>query len=382
MSASQKPLKVLILYTKVGGGHESIAYGLSERLQEYFSGRIEVMLEDPTNNSTDLAYQLSTAVSPDLFNQLSKLVFNPSVTKLWRGLQSFIHEEKLAETIRTTNPDLIISTYFLLTEEVKKVLRDEGKSIPLVVYIADPFTPHPIWLVREVDLYISFDREHLPQTKKFPNISDTVIPIGMPIRKAFYKKYDRSKTLSSIHLDPEKFTIFFGGSGSGMDQLERIAQRYKEELSSGSQALFFTGRNGVLKQALKLLFRNCRNVHIFGYLEAEEVAAFMQASDVFVGKVGPNAMFETVLSGVVPIATPPILEQEKGNRSFIEKEKIGFLTKNTSETINLLKKFMTHRDILQEYQTRMKNVRENLLKKESNEFPKFITWVEKACSLS
>lgn len=379
MQSSKKILKVLILYTKVGGGHESIAYGLKERLEEVLGERIEITLSDPTNSSTGVAYQLGTTISPELFNMSYNLLNSPIMSKIWRGVQSFIHEDELHKTIRTVNPDLIISTYFLLSEEVKKVLRHEHLDVPLVVYIADPFTPHSIWIAKDIDLYLSFDLDHLPSSKQVPDITGNVIPVGMPIRRAFYKTYNKKETYESVGFDPEKFTIFFGGSGHGMDHLERVAQKYKEDLSATTQALFFTGRNPVLRRALKVLFRNCPNVHVFGYVQAEEMASYMQIADVFVGKVGPNAMFETVLSGLIPIATPPILEQERGNRDFIEKEGIGFLAKNASETLELLEKLAQDKTLLLEPQKRLSSVRKILTEREKKGFPQFIEWIEKRC---
>jgi len=379
MSGSKKTLKVLIFYTKVGGGHESIAYSLKERLEDSLGKNVEVILKDPTNSSTGFAYQVGATISPELFNMSHKLLNQPLVTKLWRGVQSLVHEEELNEIIHATNPDLIISTYFLLSEEVHKVILKQERSIPLAVYIADPFTPHPIWLAKGVDVYLSFDREHLPHSKQFPDIKKSVIPIGMPIRKAFYKAYSKKATCKALDLNPDVFTIFFGGSGYGMDQLERVAQKYMENLASHTQALFFTGRNPVLRRTLKVLCRKNPNVRIFGYLDAEAMASYMQVADVFVGKVGPNAMFETVLSGLVPIATPPILEQEKGNREFITKEKIGFLTKNTSETLELLEKVADDRKYLEKYQKEIKRVRDDLVQKEQQGFPQFLHWIEKHC---
>lgn len=377
----RKKLRILILYAKVGGGHESITHGLKERFEEYFNSSVEVILADPTPRSIKLTYQLSATLAPSLYNfmMFNAVAKKPAIMKLLREFQSSMHEEKLLKLIHQADPDLILSTYFLFSEEVKVLLRREGKTIPLVVYIADPFTPHPIWLARDVDLFLSFDKKHLPRGKKLPSIDNKVIPIGMPIRKDFYKIYNKRKTLTSLHFNSDKMTILFGGSGLGIDHLERIAADFRE-LKLDVQALFLCGRNRVLQRGLRMLFHNNKSVRVFGHLTSEEVASFMQASDLFIGKVGPNVMFETVLSGLVPIATPPMLSQEKGNRKFIEGTKIGFLTESTAETLKLIKKIVYDPSLLEKPRKRIHEERKSLIQKENSGFPQFVKWVQKHCA--
>lgn len=370
----KRKTRVLITYIKTGGGHKSIAEGLKERLEEAFGDNIEIIISDPVNSWMDYAYQASAAVSPVLFNLFYSLSKSPRFITTARKVNSLVNEKKLKKYIRLINPDIIISTHFLIADEAKDIRKEDGREIPVVIYIADPFHPHPIWFNSSVDLFLSFDRENLP--KNIPSKKkDKIIPIGMPIRKAFFRTYNREKVLKEMGFQPDKFTIVFGGSGSGMDRLERVANKFKE-LESDSQAIFICGSNKVIQKALTVLFRNTPQVKVFGYLPSETVAAILQSSDLFIGKVGPNIMFESILSGIPIIATPPILGQEILNRKFIKSKKLGVLTKSSTETIKCLQKILKKPETIQQQKNNMIALRDRLMKREENGLPQFINWME------
>lgn len=367
--------KILILYTKVGDGHKSIAYALKDKLINHFGSNIEITTADSLNPYMDFSYQASTILSPRMFNLFYKVSKRPLVIKIWRELNSLLQDQKLEEVLEKDNPDLVISTHFLLTKEVKEILLREGKKTPVVVYIADPFSMHPVWFTHEIDLFLSFDLEHLPNGVYKSIYDKKTIPIGMPLRKHFLKKYDREKILKRLNLNPKKFTILFGGSGSGMDQLERIANPFRD-LKLPCQSIFICGRNTVLKKALSVLFRNSKNIRILGTVTSKEMAEYMQSSDLLIGKAGPNVMFEAILSEVPIIATPPILGQELGNRKFIKSNDIGFLTVNSTQTVKLVKKIVDNPTILQKKRDKIKKIKDTLISVENNGLPKFVHWIE------
>lgn len=376
MTEKNHPLKVLIFYTKVGGGHESIAQSLKEHLEEYFERKVEVVMIDPIGSIMESTYYLSTVASSKIYSLFFKISQKSLPMTILKKINEFMNIDKLRNLVEEHDPDLVISTHFSFAQEVKMATKNFNKNIPVVLYIADPFTMHPVWFKNNVDLYLSYDIEHIKTLNLPPHFFERLIPIGMPIRRAFYEKYNKDKTLSMEGLDPYKTTIFFGGSGSGMDRIERLVQPFLDSFHD-CQALFFCGRNELLEKALKILIKKHPNVRVYGYTPSESLAAFMQASDLFVGKVGPNIMFESVLSGLPLIATPPVLDQEKGNRDFIEREGLGFLTNNTEQTLAILEKVLKSPDLLAKSKENMQRARNMLLSIEEEGYPRFFAWIEK-----
>lgn len=67
-----------------------------------------------------------------------------------------------------------------------------------------------------------------------------------------------------------------------------------------------------------------------------EIAPFMAASDVIMGKAGPNVLFEALALERPFIATTYFPGQEKGNLQFMQRHDIGRVALNLEEQLELL----------------------------------------------
>jgi len=370
--------RILILYAKVGGGHESLAWGIKERLEQAFPDKLKIELIDPIAAVFNPAYQISTMLTPDIYNLFYRYFLQKQYSKkIVKKINQLLHQSKLKDILEKFKPHMIISTHYLFSSEVKTIIAKQGDHIPVVEYIADPYAPQ-LFSFTGIDLFLSFDLKHLQTLKKQGINIDykKIIPIGMPLRMEFYKTYNRNTVQKEIGFNPKKYTILFGGSGSGMDNLERIASGISE-LPYDFQAIFVCGRNIILKKALNIAFAKRKDIKVFGFIPSIQVARLMQASDVFVGKAGPNVLCETTMSLLPIIATPPILGQEKGNRNFIQKANIGLLSTTSSQTLQLLKKILQNPTLLDIQRKNLKQSRRDILLMEKKGFPKFIQWMEK-----
>ncbi len=370
-----KKLRILIFYAEVGGGHESLAEGLKERLEELFPHQTSIRLIDPLTSIARPAYQLSVLVSPKFYDLFYRLSQRTLTKRLISRINYFVHEEKIKHILEAHQPDLILSTHFFFSSEVKEVILKNGLQIPVVVYIADPLSPHPAWFSSKTDLNLTFDRSYLPDLTPYGIADSRVIAIGIPVQKSFYATYNREKIRKKLGLDPYKFTILFGGSGLGMDHLERLAKPVCD-LDGDFQCIFLCGKNTILFKTLKLLLHDRKNMKCFRYLHNEEVAQIMQSADLFVGKAGPNVMFECIFSNLPQIVTPPMLNQERGNREFIKKNSLGLLSVNTQQTVGYLKKFLSHPTTLTTYRKKSEDMRKKLIKIEQKGLKEFAEWIK------
>lgn len=378
MKPKDKQVKVLLLYAKVGGGHESIAKAIGQRLEEEFGDSLNLKMIDPTNSFMNSAYQVSTLISTRFYNLAYRLLQKVSqdrlTQKLLDSLAVFFYDDSLKKVISECKPDFIISTHFMFTQKAKQLVVELGMNTKVAVYIADPFSIHPVWIADNTDLYLCYDEAYLPKEFAYLKSQNKIISVGMPIRSEFYQTYDRLKIRKELGLDPDAFTIYFGGSGYGMDNLERLIQPFKE-LESGCQAIFVCGRNKILEKGLKMIANGKNNIRVLGYLEGREVASNMQASDLFVGKVGPNVMFETILSGIPGVATPPILAQERGNRVFMDREGIGFLSYNPTQTMNIIRRIIQHPEMVKQRKERIEKVAKQTREREEKGMKLFFDWM-------
>ena len=150
----------------------------------------------------------------------------------------------------------------------------------------------------------------------------------------------RAETLKRLGLDPERFTVFLQGGGEGAAKFGHTVERVLA-LSQDLQVILATGTN----QALLTRFKGARNLYALPF--TKEIAPYMAAADVIMGKAGPNMLFESVALGKPFIATAYIPGQEQANLEFIQRHALGWVALTAEQQRALLLKLLANPDELQ-----------------------------------
>ena len=95
---------------------------------------------------------------------------------------------------------------------------------------------------------------------------------------------------------------------------------------------------------------------IKGY--TENTHKYLQASDLVIGKAGPNLLFETVATQTPFFAISHIAGQEDGNLDIIKKYKLGFVEENPVKAIKLTRKIIRNPKILKRFQKPLQRLSE------------------------
>jgi UDP-N-acetylglucosamine:LPS N-acetylglucosamine transferase len=139
----------------------------------------------------------------------------------------------------------------------------------------------------------------------------------------------RAATLTPLGLTPDRFTVFLQGGGEGA---ARFARTVENVLAVGPelQIVLACGTNA----ALLARFAQVERVAALPF--TAEIAPYMAAADVVMGKAGPNSLFEAVTLGRPFIATAYIPGQEAANLRFIRKHGLGWVALRPDEQFSLL----------------------------------------------
>ena len=101
-----------------------------------------------------------------------------------------------------------------------------------------------------------------------------------------------------------------------------------------------TGTN----RALHERYKNVHNLATLSY--TKEIATYMAAADVIMGKAGPNMLFESVMLGKPFIATAYIPGQEQANLPFIQRHGLGWVALQSEDQYSLLNRLIQNPDQL------------------------------------
>jgi UDP-N-acetylglucosamine:LPS N-acetylglucosamine transferase len=315
LSAEAKS-SILIFTSKTGGGHISLAEALRDRLQD----RCRIEIIDPQPDIIHLHYRLVTRHALWLWAAEFRATNHPGPARVAHRLYTALISGRVEAALRAAKPDLVISTYSFLTSEVTHAIQRSGRSIPFVILFADPNGVHQTWLAEhQAAAFFAPTRETYDQALAAGFDRQRLHLTGWPVRTQFYRAspYARADLLAELGLDPKCFTLFLQGGGEGS---ARFVSTIEAVLAVPTvQVILATGTN----QSLHKRFSGLERLYALPF--TKDIARYMAAADVVMGKAGPNTLFEAVTLGKPFIATAYIPGKEQANLEFIKRHGLGWV---------------------------------------------------------
>ena len=334
------PQNILLLTSKTGGGHISLSESLRDRLEQ----RYTLEMVDPQPSFLHLHYRLVSRYALWLWSAEFRLSDTPRQAHFAHRLFTPLVARALKRTIERLQPAMIITTYPFLTYEVMQVLTGMDKRIPFVMLFADPNRVHASWLTeRRASALLAPTQETYEQALAANFDPQRLHMVGWPVRAQFSRaasEVRRGEMLVKLGLDPARFTVFLQGGGEGAAQFGRTIERVLAS-SDNLQVILATGTNS----SLFTRFKSVRNLYALPF--TKEIAPFMAAADVIMGKAGPNMLFESITLGKPFIVTTYIPGQEEANLEFIRRHQLGWIALDPDQQGMLLTSLSTNSSELQ-----------------------------------
>lgn len=319
MSAkSNSSPKILILYSKTGGGHFRVARSVEKELKQ-LNPACHVTLYDGLEQTN---YGLRTNPSKGFLLLTSKLLHlynagylatnNHLGTKLLRKDIKETWGANLRKVIDEQSPDIIISTHHFLSPST---IKGPKPAVPFLMVVSDLGHPHKIWFDSLLHTIFVLDRnmvnyansmldEHKLKNKVRPEIINCGFPIGVHLGK---------RTDKQLHN-----TLLLMGGGAGTGNLEEQAIKLVKSFPN-KKIIVVCGNNEKLK--IKLLNKNIRNLQVYGFIN--NIDKVIDQSDIVITKAGPNTIMENILHNKPLIITSWVGMQEKGNGDYVKKLGVG-----------------------------------------------------------
>lgn len=354
-----KRKSILILTSKTGGGHLSLAEALRDLLESgapTTEGEHEqyvldaeapaITIVDPQPGFFHLHYRFVSRNALWLWAAEFRFFDTPRRAKLAHRVFTHLVRQQLTDLLDKVRPDLVITTYPFLSYEVKRVLERRSPAVPLVMLFSDANSVHAAWLTeRQADATFATTRETYEQALATGFDPHRLHLVGWPVRAQFFQaclsgKDAQKEQLTHMGLAHDRFTIFLQGGGEGAARVESAIDNMlvKGALTNELQIILAAGTNASLVER----YKNMPNLVVLPY--TKEIAPFMAAADVIMGKAGPNALFESVTLNKPFIATSFIPGQEQENLSFIRRHGLGWVALRPQEQLSLLPALIQNTD--------------------------------------
>ncbi len=352
--------RILLLTAPTGGGHLSLADALQDMLQDHYDVTIVNMLPPFFH----LQYQFVGHYALWIWAVEFHLSNSPRQGRASGRMIAKVIEARFKRALDETQPDLVMSVHSLLSHSVKLLLNKHAPGVPFAMLFSDPFSVHATWFAEtgaEASLAPTRESQELALAAGFD--AQRTHLVGWPVREEFYHadRVDRAEILSYLGLEPERFTVFLEGGGDGATPYWKAAQPLLATFKDIQIILCAGTYRGLTRR-----FRGVERLRALPF--TRDIASFMAASDVIMGKVGPNVFFEAMALEKPFIGTTYFPGQEKGNLQFMQRHDIGRVALQFEEQrplIEALKDIKNPRDRLtpklEEYRAWNSVANENVL---------------------
>ena len=261
---------ILILTSKTGGGHISLAEALRDLLEQDGEQPGErkhtynITIIDPQPGFFHWHYRLVSRYALWLWAAEFQFLDTPGRARLAHRSFTRLVQRQLHTLLDETRPDVILTTYPFLSYEVMRVQAQRSSAIPLVMLFSDANGVHNAWLTeRQAAATLATTRETYEQALAAGFAPERLHLVGWPVRAQFtcaqLNAEKRAELLTHLNLDPNRFTVFLQGGGEGAARFARTIENVlaagaatgTTSAGSGLQVILATGTNRALLERYK-----------------------------------------------------------------------------------------------------------------------------------
>lgn len=356
--------KILVSYATAGVGHKRAALSIREALEELSPGGVEISIIDSLNYTNDFFRWTYLKGFVFLVNRLPKLwgllyfltdsaLVNAVVSGLSR-MSNWINSRKLREYLIATQPDIIVSAHFYLSEVASDLKRKKVLHSQLVTVVTD-YVLHAWWVASETDIYIvgsDHARQDLLRWKTDP---EKIKVLGIPVAPIFCKKLDKKSIRDRVGIQDHVMTILVLGGGYGIGPIEGIVKAI-DTVQVPIQIVAICGFNKELAGRLELLRPNFKHeMKVLGFIY--NVNEYMEAADLLISKSGGITTAESLSKDLPMLVVSPILGQETRNCDFLINAGAAVKIKGISGIKSAIEDIAAHPDKMDSMKQAIRNIR-------------------------
>jgi processive 1,2-diacylglycerol beta-glucosyltransferase len=251
-----------------------------------------------------------------LIYYISDIGWFDRLTRAFRAGADYSGTGSLGETLAEKDPDIIISTHFILPS-IARILRRKGVEAKMYTLITD-YGPHYCWYSTELDGYFV----GAPRVKKelvARGIDEDIITVsGIPTEKKFSAEVsdtEKERLYSKYGLEKGKRTVLLMSGGFGTGPVERIVKAV-DKSSCPLQMILVCGRNRHLFERINRKRRYFRHkLSLLGF--TDNIDEIMRISDIIVTKAGGMSVTEALNAKLPMLLYGSIPGQESWNVDFL-----------------------------------------------------------------
>jgi len=318
--------RILFATIAAGGGHVATAQAMADAVQKFFPGAFEATVSDlmldlglSRQDQQHKSFWKWALAHPKVVRTGQRILdAAPTLTRRYQRIMLRRLAKLAAAKLRGDPPALVVANHSWLTVGLTLAQRRYGLATRVLSFATEPLDASALWAEPRAERFIvpsEYTKRDLVRLGVNP---DKVDVVGYPIRQAFLEPYSKQQAREQLALE-ERFTclITLGGEGIGNDPVDWLEKLLQRNLA----VIVMTGRNEELRKQLLPLARRAPQLRVEGF--TDNMATFLAASDVIIGKAGPASVFEALAVGRPFLVTNYAGLNERKVVEFLETRKLG-----------------------------------------------------------
>ncbi len=350
--------KVLILTGDAGMGHRSAAEAIQKAMHTYCTKDCEIVIENPLNHpkvpkmirESQSDYDTIVKNLPELYKFGYEISDSSFPVKLMEGGFTIVLLNIMRQTIKETQPDLIITTYPIFQAPLINLIRSDKLEIPLIVVVTDLVTVHQVWFNKAVTRCTVPTEEVRDLALKAGLAPEQIVKTGIPVDPQILALKEQRIEDLRAELEWEKAlpTLLVVGSPRIPALIEIVrtidASGYDLQLT-----LVAGGNDQLLEEFNEIEWQHPTKIYDF----VDFIPRLMRASNIIICKAGGLIVTESLASGLPLMLVHVLPGQEKGNADYIVEHEAGVFCKSPLDVLETLSSW------LRNDQARLKTVAKN-----------------------
>ncbi|MDR3552290.1 MAG: glycosyltransferase [Clostridia bacterium] len=310
-------MKVLILSTKTGEGHNSASKAVADYINT--RGDCEAVVADilksgnkNVSGSVSNTYAFVTTYIPWFFRflySLGALISSPKHHSPIYYLNS-LYSKELMRKIGEIGPDVILCPHIFSAQAITYLKLVCGLETPAAGLVTD-YTCSPFWEETRLEKYVIPSRVLREEFIKKGIPAEKLAPIGIPVCSRFKSRRSKQEARAAFGLSAEHVFVIMGGS-MGYGRIPQLAGAIHERMPD-AQVVAVCGNNRNLAE--KMRAQAPENLVVMDFVDDIEV--LMDAADVLLTKPGGLSSTEALTKRVPIVLTDPIPCGEEMNARFL-----------------------------------------------------------------
>ena len=289
-------MKVLILSSSTGAGHDSCAYAVKEIFDKYnepcevvetLNYMSKWVARVVTNGHTVMYRHFATIfkIGYAFLDNHSNSYKKGSLTNKLLSIGS----KKLAEYINKNGFDMVVCTHPFSTVMLSSALEKYNLMVK-TAFVATDYTCAPTVDAESLDLYFVPDNAIINTFIKYGIDEKKIVTSGIPLKQIFYKTVLKNKAKEQICIGENSTHLLVMCGSMGCGPIKKIVANIYKDLPENVEVTVVCGTNEKLRKSLDKKYAFNKKIHIKGFVN--NMSEVLDSADLYLTKPGGLSVSE------------------------------------------------------------------------------------------